>query len=65
MYKVGYIERNLRIRIAKIAFHAKVSPIRTREEVFGLCVFIAHQSGPWIAGRTPEDPLVQDSLGSP
>ena len=30
--------------------------------VFGLLVFIAHQSGPWIIGRTPEDPLVQDSL---
>ena len=30
--------------------------------VFGLHVFIAHQFGPWITGRTPEDPLVQDSL---
>ena len=30
--------------------------------VFGLHVFIAHQSGPWITSRTPEDPLVQDSL---
>ena len=30
--------------------------------VFGLHVFIAHQFGPRITGRTPEDPLVQDSL---
>ena len=30
--------------------------------VFGLHVFTAHQSGPWITGRTPEVPLAQDSL---
>ena len=30
--------------------------------VFGLRIFIAHQSGPWLIGRTPEDPLIQDSL---
>ena len=30
--------------------------------VFGLRIFTAHQSGPWLTGRTPEDPLVQDSL---
>ena len=30
--------------------------------VFGLHVFRAHQFGPRITGRTPEDPLVQDSL---
>ena len=30
--------------------------------VFGLHVFTAHESGPWITGRRPEDPLVQDSL---
>src|SRR3954463_15414015 len=30
--------------------------------VFGLHVFTAHQSGIWITSRTPEDPLVQDSL---
>ena len=30
--------------------------------VFGLYVFTAHQSGPWIIGRTPEDPLIRDSL---
>ena len=33
--------------------------------VFGLRIFAAHQSGPWLTGRTPEDPLVQDSLSSP
>ena len=32
--------------------------------VFGLRIFTAHQSGPWLTGRTPEDP-VQDSLSSP
>ena len=30
--------------------------------VFGLRIFTAHQSGPWLTGRTPEDPLIQDSL---
>ena len=30
--------------------------------VFGLRIFTAHQSGPCLIGRTPEDPLVQDSL---
>ena len=33
--------------------------------VFGLRIFTAHQSGPWITGRTPEGPLVQDSLSGP
>ena len=32
--------------------------------VFGLHIFMAHQSGPWLTGRTPEDPLVQDSLNN-
>ena len=31
-YKGGYLD----IRIAKLAFHAKESPIRTRDEVFNL-----------------------------
>ena len=31
--------------------------------VFGLHVFTAHQSGPRITGRMPEDPLVQDPVG--
>ena len=30
--------------------------------VFGLRISTAHQSGPRLTGRTPEDPLVQDSL---
>ena len=33
--------------------------------VFGLRIFTAHQSGPWLTGQMPEDPLVQDSLSSP
>ena len=36
LYKVGYKERNLNIRIAKLTFHTTESPIRTREEVFCL-----------------------------
>ena len=43
---------------AKVAFQAKESPIRTREKVFGLRIFTAHQSGSCPTGRTPEDPLV-------
>ena len=26
------------------------------------CIFMAHQSGPYHIARTPEDPLIQDSL---
>ena len=33
--------------------------------VFGLCIYTSHQSGPYPTGRTPEDPLIQDSLSSP
>ena len=29
------------------------------------CIFIAHQSGPRHIDRTPEDPLIQDSLSRP
>ena len=36
LHKVDYRERNLHIRIAKLAFHAKESPIQTRDEVFNL-----------------------------
>ena len=36
LHKVGYRERNLHIRIANLAFHAKESPIRTRDKVFNL-----------------------------
>ena len=36
LHKVGYREGNVHIRIAKLAFHAKESPIRTRDEVFYL-----------------------------
>ena len=33
--------------------------------VFGLCILTTYQSGPYPIDRTPEDPLVQDSLSSP
>ena len=36
LHRVGYREGGLHIRIAKLAFHAKESPIRTRDEVFNL-----------------------------
>ena len=36
LHQVGYREGNLHIRIAKLAFHAKESPTRTRDEVFYL-----------------------------
>ena len=32
LHRVGYKEGDLHIRIAKLAFHAKESPIRTRVE---------------------------------
>ena len=36
LHRVSYREGDLHIRIAKLAFHAKESPIRTRGEVFNL-----------------------------
>ena len=42
LHKVGYRERNLHIQIAKLAFHAKESPIWTRDEVFYLVDPMAH-----------------------
>ena len=36
LHGVSYKEGDLHIRIAKLAFHAKESPIRTRDEVFNL-----------------------------
>ena len=36
LHRVGYREGDLHIRIAKLAFHAKESPIRTWDEVFNL-----------------------------
>ena len=29
------------------------------------CIFMTHQPGPHHIARTPEDPLIQDSLSSP
>ena len=40
LHKVGYKEGNLHIHIAKLAFHAKESPIRTRVEP---SVFVSSQ----------------------
>ena len=36
LHRVGYKGGDLHIRIAKLAFHAKESPIRTRDGVFNL-----------------------------
>ena len=36
LHRVGYKEGDLHIHIAKLAFHAKESPIRTRAEVLSL-----------------------------
>ena len=36
LHRVGYKGGDLHIRIAKLAFHAKESPIRTRDEVINL-----------------------------
>ena len=36
LHKVGYREGDLYTRIAKLAFDAKESPTRTRNEVFNL-----------------------------
>ena len=36
LHRVSYREGNLHIRIAKLAFHAKESPIRTRDGVLSL-----------------------------
>ena len=36
LHSVGYKGGHLHIRIAKLAFHAKESPIRTWDEVFNL-----------------------------
>ena len=36
LHRVGYKGGDLHIRIAKLAFHAKESPVRTQDEVFNL-----------------------------
>ena len=36
LHRVGYKGGDLHIRIAKLAFHTKDSPIRTRDKVFNL-----------------------------
>ena len=51
----------MNIRIAKLAFHAKESPIRTRDEVFNL-VFSQSWSPAEGIVRLPEHPLIEDSL---
>ena len=52
---------DLHIRIAKLAFHAKESPIRTRDEVFNLVSSRSRSPAEgivWLSGH----PLIQDSL---
>ena len=36
LHRVSYREGDLHIQIAKLAFHAKETPTRTRDEVFNL-----------------------------
>ena len=61
LHKVGYKEMiYIFSRQACLPRQGESHPDTGR--VFGLHVFIAQQSGPYITGRTPEDPLVQDSL---
>ena len=36
LHRVGYKGGDLHIRIAKLAFHAKESPIQTRDDVLSL-----------------------------
>ena len=55
---------DLHIRIANLAFHAKESPIRTRDEVFNL-VSSYHGVRPMMIVRLSGHPLVQDSLTLP
>ena len=50
LHIVGYKEEDLHIRIAKLAFHAKESPIRTRDEVFNLA---PSQSNSLAKGYSP------------
>ena len=64
LHRIGYIEMNLHILTAKIAFHAKESPLRTRDEVFYL-VFHSPTDRHTHIVRLSEDPLIQDSLNEP
>ena len=52
---------DLHIRIAKLAFHAKESPFRTRDEVFNLVSSESRSPAEGIV-RLSEHPLFQDSL---
>jgi hypothetical protein len=61
LYRVG-LQRKERVHPdTKLAVHAYRSPTRTRGIVFSF-IFMAHQSGPYRTVRTPEDPLIHDSL---
>ena len=55
---------DLHIRIAKLAFHAKESPIRTRDKS---SILYLHSLGvrPMMIVRLSGHPLVRDSLSSP
>ena len=55
---------DLHIRIAKLAFHAKESPIRTRKKSSILYLHSPTVRPKYIV-RLSEDPLIQDSLSQP
>ena len=68
--RVGYREGNLHIRISRLAFHAKESPTRTREEVFCLVSLypnsLTHVYSPAVRGPLnpglPQYPLNEASM---
>ena len=66
---LGFTQRRLQrrksnVRIAKLVFHAKESPIRTRDEVLSL-VSSRSNSPAKVYSTTVRYPLIQDSLSSP
>ena len=61
LHRVSYREGDLHVRIAKLAFHAKESPIRTWDEVFSLDLHSPTVRQNYIV-RLSEDPLIQDFL---
>ena len=61
LHRVGYNGRRSLYRITKLSFHAKESPIRTRDES---SILHLHSLGVWpkVIVRPSGHPLIQDSL---
>ena len=62
MYRVGLQRKETSYLNARLAIHAKGESHPDTGEGPQSCIFTAHQSGPRHIARTPEDPLIQDSL---